>query len=151
MSRCLLFVLFLSAMAIVMVSAGQLTNKSQFIIATDHMPISISRLVTSCFGNLPASIQDRCRAESSEVYAKTLYRDKRLCCSRWLQLDCLKPYLFNAIYCNQHESRAVNHFFEQILRHSLSENGDCAKYPPPSGKRAKYMKMSPQCIPKGEL
>ena len=135
-----------------LVDSTQNVRKSDMVLFTDQLPVHLSRLAASCFGNIPSRIRDRCRNESLDKFSKTLYQDKRHCCSRWLHMACLKKYIFNAIYCNQHEQKAVRQFLADILKFSLSENGDCTRYPPVENEKHKIKEslgQSPACIPRG--
>lgn len=127
-------------------------NRDDLILYSDTLQVPITRLAVNCFENIPKSARTRCRSQAMDRFKNTLYLDKRHCCSRWIEMACLKPYLFNAIYCNQLESDNVYRFFANLLRQSLSENGVCAKFPPAKGRKAAQLLLdSPQCVPKGNL
>jgi hypothetical protein len=132
----------------------QTIRKSDLILFTDHLPLEATRLIGSCFKNIPTRVRERCRKSALDKYAKTVYQYKRQCCSRWIQIGCMREYLFNAIYCNTHEQQAVRRFLADIDRISLAPSGDCAHYPPVEKERpfvdAKLGQL-PKCVPNGIL
>lgn len=145
-----IFVFLLSPPALLLGEPSK--NRDDLVLYSEALQVPITRLAVNCFENIPKSARTRCRSTAVDRFKNTLYLDKRHCCSRWIEMACLKPYLFNAIYCNQLESDSVYRFFSNLLRQSLSENGDCAKYPPAKGRKAAQLLLdSPQCVPKGNL
>jgi len=105
--------------------------RDELILYIDRLPMDTPRLVRSCFYSIPARYRQNCRDKSVALYTKSLYAAKRTCCTRWAEMDCMKKYLYNSIYCNINEQRTVARFFKTIQRISLAnETGDCLNYPP---------------------
>lgn len=114
-----------------------------------------TRLALSCFANIPEILRDSCRQEASETYRKTLYTNKKQCCTRWKQIKCLQKYVYNAIYCNAHQQQDVTKYFSDIYQFFLQKNiGECYNYPPIELDKPKLWKRvgeKPRCVPIGEL
>lgn len=135
-------------------SGSAAANNKDHVLYTKHLPIQPSRLVVSCFENIPLRYRGHCRKQALDRFSATLYQDKRQCCSRWTHIGCLKEFLFNAIYCNPHQQQAVRRYLSEIDRFSLSSNGDCANYPPVERELDTLMEslgQLPRCIPRGIL
>ena len=139
----------------VVVCVVPVRNKNDLVLYTENLPIQPSRLVVSCFENVPHRYRVRCSNEALNRFGMTLYQNKRHCCSRWAYIGCLKVYLFNAIYCNPHQQQAVRRYLNEIGRFSLSSIGDCDHYPPVENELDGIIensgKQSSRCFPRGIL
>ncbi|KAJ6223542.1 hypothetical protein RDWZM_002087 [Blomia tropicalis] len=129
------------------------SSPNDLVVYVENEPVEMTRLVKSCFESIPDSYRMKCYQEAVSTFERTLYPNKRQCCSRWAHIDCLQKYVFNAIYCNQHQSAAVQRYLNELERVSLSPTGNCYTYPPLKYDR-KRMKLTGEpmrCIPRGDL
>lgn len=100
---------------------------ANLLIVNSPTDITPSNLATTCLQTIPVAIRNSCQQEAVNKYTQTRYKQKRVCCTRWTHIECLKRYAFNSIYCNFHQQAAVHKYFQAILATASQE---CFLYPP---------------------
>lgn len=127
-------------------------NSNVTILFTEHLSQQPNRLTRACLENVPAKYRDQCNSEAMGKYHRTLYVTKRQCCARWLHINCLRPFVFNSIYCNVQEQEAMIKYLNRLRRTLLADIGECVHYPPIESERGKLrLGQSPRCQPMGIL
>lgn len=149
--------LFLFSIFAIFISPSLAGSGSPWSDIIHSPPVSLSEFPSakSCLEGLPERYLRHCHGQAQSRYQNTLLVAKRHCCARWIQLTCLENYVFNSIYCSQHQQDSMKHYIERL--HMVTRKnplGQCANYPPIELEK---LTLKPElgevarCVPQGIL